>query len=32
LPEALTPGIVIDAVEKLPHSATQAAAVSSSVK
>jgi thiol:disulfide interchange protein/DsbC/DsbD-like thiol-disulfide interchange protein len=32
LPEALTPGIVIDAVEKLPKSTTQAVAASSDVK
>jgi thiol:disulfide interchange protein len=32
LPEALTPGIVIDAVAKLPRSSTQSAAASSNLK
>jgi len=32
LPEALTPGIVIDAVEKLPKSSTQSAAASSNLR
>jgi thiol:disulfide interchange protein DsbD len=29
LPEALTPGIVMDAINSLPHAATQSAAASS---